>query len=1106
MRPGLGTFTNRGRRSLRLVVFLGTALALQLGDTSLSRAQTSAPPLESAAPGPAAAHGGKIYGAVKAGTIPLGGVRIAVTNSQTGDKYIAITDGAGKYSVTVANDGRYSVQAIFRSSTASAKVIVLGPASSRNQKADFAFEGSIGGTTLASLWPSLILPPAVVNTLSMQPALTNTGGNSGGQFPSFTGDPDFSGDTFVVTGQALIVIPYFQMADQTRQDFEDGHQLQGPSMQLDSTSAALPAGAAVTASSNSASANPVHGVAFWNGGNSTLNAAPYVLAGQPSPNPSYYSNNYGFTVGGEPFVPWLTRPSPRDFALLSYSGQLSTSLVNDYGIVPTELERQGNFSELVGTNGQLIPIYPPRSMVPYPNNTIDTALSPQALGLLKYLPEPNLQSAGYNYRLLTTQGTHSNTMGLSCTHYFGSLPSGSSPNAGKIVDNSQGLTQTINFNFNWGEIANDVVNIFPALGGNQRVQGYYASGGYTAIKGEWITNINLISTRNNYRITNYYTSGEDIATKLGLLADSTGMPINTNPLNYGLPNLIFNNFTGFSETQPNSQLTQTSGVSGSSSWTHNSHIVRFGGDLRRIDFNIFGGTDATGSFVFTGGYTQIEGDSAPSPVPTSGSSFADFLLGDPQQAKIEAPYQKAYARQTNWDLFVRDDWHVLPSLTILAGLRYDYFSPFIEKYNRLSTLDYNSNFSDIAPVQPNGIGPVTGTKYPRSLVNPDRNNFSPHLGFAWQAARNTTFRGAYDIDYTVAQYGSFFQDLAYQPPFADVQINGNIPHIISPYNLQYGFGSAADDGNYAINKNYRVPYLQLWYLDVEQVLPLNIVLDVGYTGSKGTKLDVISAPGWVNSTVFSSAYFDFEDSAAFSNFNALVVRATRRLGSGLAVQATYSYSHSIDDASSVNVDSPVVVQNSQDILAEESNSSFDVRHQVTGSFLYQLPFGANKPYLATNNWVSHVVANLSFTGFFQFATGVPLTPYISASVAEVERGTHGSVRPNRVPGVSITAGGGHLDHWFNTAAFSTNFAPNQLFGTASRYCIPGPGVENVNLSLSKLIGLRGTKSLELRATGNNVFNIVQYSGVNTQIGYSTFGSVSGVQPMRQITFLARFRF
>ncbi|HEY0704109.1 MAG TPA: TonB-dependent receptor [Candidatus Acidoferrales bacterium] len=1042
----------------------------------------------------------RIHGFAKQGTIPLAGVHVTILSADARKKFAAITDGSGAYSIALPADGRYSIRADFRAITTSPQQIVINPAR-RDLAINFSFEGAAVATSLSSLWPPLILAPVAANTISLQPNVANPGGTSGAQFPQFTGDPIFSGATFTLSGQPTIITPYFLMADQMRADFEDGHELQGPPMkpyatftnETSSDTAAGNDGDAEAIDAATAKSKP-HGEIFWTGGTSKLNAQPYVIAGQPVPNPAYSSNGYGVVLGAQPFFPGLTKPSPRDYILLSYAGGLASTIVNDYGTVPTELERAGNFSQLVDSTGAQIPIYIPRTTTQYPNNTINSALDPAALNLLKFLPEPNLIGTGINYRLLTTQGTRGNTLGANYSHNFGALTS------------DQSSAQSLNINFNFGAVGADVVNIFPQLSGKQRTQNYGLTLGYTIVQGQWVTSFNVTSARNNAQIRNPYTNGQDVATSLGLFADIDHHPINTNPENYGLPNLLFNGFTAFSETQPNFQLTQTLSASGYSAWTHGAHILRFGGDVDRVEFNLFGGTDATASYTFTGGYTQILNGSTDDPVASTGSSFADFLLGLPQQAKIEAPNQKAHVRQTYYDLFIRDDWRILPRLTLVAGLRYDYFSPYVETENRLSTLDYNSDFSLVAAVLPNGVGQITGQKYPRSLVHPDRNNFSPHLGLAWQASKHTAVRASYGINYTVALYGSFIQDLAYQPPFANVQINGNIPHLISPFSLQEGFGNSTVIGNYAINPDYRLPYIQVWFLDVQRELPLDFVLDVGYTGSKGTRLDIISTPGPLNLTPFTNAHFDFEDSAAFSKYNALVVRVNKRLRRGLALQAIYTYSHSIDNASSTNAGVPVVAQNPNDLAAEESNSAFDLRHQLTGSFLYQLPFGPGKPLLHEKNWASKFVGGWELSGFFTFATGFPLTPYISASVAEVERGTQGSVRPNRLPGASITQGGGHLDHWFNTNAFFTTFMAGQLYGNASRFSIPGPGVQNINLSISKRFELRESRSVELRASANNAFNIVQYAGVDTQYGSTALGQVDAVQPMRQLTFLARLRF
>ena len=134
---------------------------------------------------------------------------------------------------------------------------------------------------------------------------------------------------------------------------------------------------------------------------------------------------------------------------------------------------------------------------------------------------------------------------------------------------------------------------------------------------------------------------------------------------------------------------------------------------------------------------------------------------------------------------------------------------------------------------------------------------------------------------------------------------------------------------------------------------------------------------------------------------------------------------------------------------------------------------------------------------------MPLTPRYGAAVEDVARGTAGTLRPDRVVGTSITAGGGSQKEWFNTAAFTR---PAGAFGTASRNSIPGPGTITNGMSLSKTMQMGETRSLEFRATANNVFNTVQYSGVDTGVDSATYGQVTSAGTMRQFQFTARFRF
>jgi hypothetical protein len=420
--------------------------------------------------------------------------------------------------------------------------------------------------------------------------------------------------------------------------------------------------------------------------------------------------------------------------------------------VPTSLEREGNFSQLVGPTGLTIPIYPPKTNVPYPNNTINTPLDSAAEGLLQYLPEPNLQGArGLNYRLLTTQGTHTNTLGATYTHTFGKLPAPQSPTVGQTPV-TEGATQSLNVNFNLGIVATVVVNLFPELGGKQQVQGCSLSAAYTATKGGRVTNISVSSTRSNSQVHNFFSNAEDIASKLRIFASRPSVPINSNPANYGLPNLVLNNFSGFSETLPNSQLTQTFNVSGANSWTYRSHILRFGADIHRIEYNLFGGPNATGTFIFTGGYTQIEGGATNNPVSPTGSSFADFLLSLPQETTLESPHQKAYTRQTNWEIFARDDWRIRRDLTICAGLRYDYFSPFVERNNHLSTLDHWFNTAAFSTVFAPGQVFGNASRYSISDPGTDSVNLSLSKLFAFKESQSLEVRATATNAFNIVQF------------------------------------------------------------------------------------------------------------------------------------------------------------------------------------------------------------------------------------------------------------------------------------------------------------------------------------------------------------------
>ncbi len=1122
-------YDNMGRNALLKPYFSSAILffaivaschAIQVQQAPSSPVAQGAGPVQTQAVSPQQT-GGSIHGNIKSGATPLPGVRVTVTNTLTGKKYSTATDINGNYNVIVPQNGRYVLQAEFPVFAAVTKETLLN-ATSRNQEVNFSLilasraaeanqrEQSARSTAIRQYSgrgaQNLDLMGSAVDIIGAVAA----GGNAETQLPSLAGNSDFSSESVAVSGQNGITNPFAGVdMDQLRQNMRNaqvdqsisgspgaaGSRMGGGMRGGGMRGGGMGGGRMGGGMFRNLKPNQPHGAFFWSGGNSALNATDFPIRGQEISQPTYGSNQIGLTFFGAPYIPKVIENDTKDFLFFMLSEQRSSQPFDQYGTVPTLDERSGNLSSLTMQNGDPIIIYDPKTGLPFQDNTIpSTRIPQQATALLNYIPLPNLPGQFLNYQRLTAAETNTTKLGLRFMHDIGS--NNGSPVIGMIQRSMGrgGRGQSVNVNYNYLKTAADELNLFPDLGGNEQIHQYSLQVGYTLGRGRLTHNFSASWNRTDSQLRNYFTNTTDVAGQIGL----SGLP--QNPLLYGLPSVTMNQFSSISEQQPSFQVNQTISLSDSSSWMHGKHNIRFGGDVRRVHLDLIGETNSTGTYIFTGYFTQQPGASG---IATSGSSLADLLLGLPQQTSLQAPYQKAYLRENAYDLFAQDDWRPLPNLTLLYGLRYEYFSPYAEKNDRMATLDTGNNFASVATVLPNGIGPYTG-KYPRTLVYPDRTGFAPRLGFAWNTLKRTVIRGGYGINFANGQYVKFIQDFAFQPPFANVQTNeasGSGPSIT----LADGFPAPQPEGNYAVNKYYRLPYVQAWNLNLQRTIPWRIVLNIGYSGSKGTHLDIVDAPGRTANESLSGVLYDYEDSVAFSKYNALTVSARRRLSSGISLQARYTYSHSIDDASSIGGNGGTAVvpaQNWQDLLAEESNSSFDIRHQIVGSFLYELPFGPDR-HLLTTGWAAHALSGISASGTFDIASGEPLTPHYQATVADVARGSAGSLRPDRVPGVSLTAGGGSLENWFNKDAFTD---PAGTYGSASRFSIPGPGTLSVNASLSKTIRFSDTRTFEIRATADNVFNTVQYSTVDTTLGSASYGQVTGAASMRQFLFNARFRY
>jgi hypothetical protein len=448
-------------------------------------------------------------------------------------------------------------------------------------------------------------------------------------------------------------------------------------------------------------------------------------------------------------------------------------------------------------------------------------------------------------------------------------------------------------------------------------------------------------------------------------------------------------------------------------------------------------------------------------------------------------------------------------------------TPFIETNDQLVNLDVAPDFSAVAPVLPGQIGPITGKKYPSGLVNPDRNNFAPRLGIAWKPWQKTVVRAGYGVNYNIGQYGLMATQFGFQPPFAVAQTNpAPTPTSLT---LQDGFPAAIAaspehiTNTYAADPDYRLAYVQSWNLNIQQELKGSMVLNVGYTGAKGTHLDIVRAPDqlptggprFVPCTPLTPAGtscvqpFLFESSEGSSILHQGTLRLRKRLRHGLSLGGTYTYSKSIDDASSIGGGATVMAQNDLDIAAERSLSSFDQRHRFVADYLYQLPLGKDKKWLNTSGAAQSIFGGFSVSGNVTLASGLPFSPRFFGSGTDLSRGVTGSARPDLVPGQTIEVSNPTIGEWFNTAAFT---APAGVFGTAGRNIIIGPGTVQMDMALSKNIQVKEMQGVELRLSATNVFNTVHFTTIDTAFGSPTFGQVTGAGNMRKAQLTARYRF
>jgi trimeric autotransporter adhesin len=819
--------------------------------------------------------------------------------------------------------------------------------------------------------------------------------------------------------------------------------------------------------------------ALYSFGNSALNARPYsfkpqLFNGEDAPKAAYAYNRAGLTAGGPLSIPHLFK-SDRTNWTFNYNAIRQRSGVNSTYAVPTLAERGGNLSAIAS------PIYDPGTNSPFPGNIIPASLiSPTAKALLSYIPLPNAPGLTNNLQLIAANPSNSdNIQGV----------------VSQTITNKDRVNVNVSYQRRNSALTQPLGFKDPASGSGVNSTLSYSR----TINRNLVNNLAFTFSRNVNNNLSYFSYGRNIEGELGI----NGAYIT--PVTYGPPNLSFSNFQGFSDAAPSLTRNRTTGITESLLMLHGKHNLTYGALFQRRQNNLQTNQGARGSFSFTGVETQQIGDNG-LPVAHTGSDLADYLLDLPYRTAVTQYLNgnnSYYFRESVGAAWISDDFRWKSNLSIISGLRYEFYTPYTEKNNRMANLDLAAGYTAASVVTPGQTGPLTNIGYPDGLVKPDYKLFSPREGIAWKPFRNRNLviRSGYGIYYVGGVFSGIPGQLGLQAPF--VNSISEQQSTVNPLTLRNGFTTQPQQkitNTFGVDPNYKPAYSQSWNLSLQETVWRNFVIQVGYNGVKGTDLNVLQSPNRAplgtapNSTqsnlaISNASQFTYLLSQGNSIYNALTVTLMRRMARNRSFNITYILSKAIDDTSTLGGG---VVQIVNDIHAERGPSNNDRRHAVRADYRIQSPVGPER-----TSWRWHALRGWTLNGSLTATSGSPFTPTVPTDYSGT--GIAGSPRA-QATGLPANSGAGYFNLGaYTTPAFGT-------YGNAGRNTVPGIPNFSLNASVYRTWRIRDRHQFTLTVTSTNPLNHVNVTGIGTVVDTQTYGLPQIAGPMRTLTATTRITF
>ena len=847
--------------------------------------------------------------------------------------------------------------------------------------------------------------------------------------------------------------------------------------------------------------NTIRGTVFEFLRNPHLNAQPWgALA--TSPKEPLHRNQFGATLGG---------PIRKDktFFFGSYAGlRQADATLQSGSIVPTALERTGDFTQSVGT----LPI-DPLTKTNFVCNGVKNVICPSridpvATALLAYVPPGNTT-------ITNSTGTPASWTGFSA--------------APQVQDD---FLMKVNHDINPKHSM--YATYFLTAGNLSAIATSAATSGliypYASMLQTWrqqnsiLNETWLISPRlvNNVWVSylRMRSNRQDLpATSLGDLGST--FAIQGTP---ALPKLTVTGYWTMTDANAGPGATDSYSLRDIAVWTLGKHSLQLGGEFLTDKATKAALLNNYGIGTFSGSVTK--------------NGYGDFLLGTPSSLEQDSP---AYTSTTSFTYaaFLQDDYRITRNLTLNLGLRYDVQTPPVEHADHEVTFIPGEQ-SVRFPKAPLGAVFPGDPGVPRGITPVRYGHISPRVGFAyvpWGDGK-TSIRGGAGLFWGSVSEELWSQGgngnpfaLAYSFPNAGSVTGTTLSNPyqggINPFpstGTIFPFGS----GMSGVDRNDDWPETVQANLSIQQQLTQSLGVTVAYVGSFGMNQGLMfdhNYPTFTtnyaaslgqalcgsNSTIVPTTSnsqcrrpyqplgtLNMMETVFHTDYNGLQISATQRLAHHFSVSGYYTWSKSLSDVGLEGGTPGGSIQNPNNLAAERSRTANDLTHQSVFSIIWQ-------PQVATNNRIVKTAINgWGLTPMVRLHSGAPFTV---ANGVEASLDGGSSERANLVAGQPLQ-GPKTVSQWFNTAAFVQvpAVAGNPVYGNSSPYIINAPAYHSLDLTLARTIPIHDRMNFQFRAEGSNTFNIVSRSAPGATVNTGTFGVITGANTPRQIQIGGKVNF